>query len=191
MDDMSGMMNSSSMMNSTMMMMNMDMTFFSDTTTPLYSMHWQPMTSGQYAGTCIFLIFLSIISRLLTATRTFIESRWHQQALRRRYIVVADKQPLSERVISDPNGSQATLTTNGVDELVRVVQARPKMPVAWRFSVDLPRALLVTVQGGVMYLLMIAVMTMNVGYFISVLAGIFIGELAVGRYNHLNVEHNH
>lgn len=37
---------------------------------------------------------------------------------------------------------------------------------------------------------MLAVMTMNVGYFISVLAGTFIGELAVGRYNHVLQEHH-
>jgi len=30
---------------------------------------------------------------------------------------------------------------------------------------------------------MLAVMTMNVGYFCSVLAGTFLGELAVGRYS--------
>jgi copper transporter 1 len=29
---------------------------------------------------------------------------------------------------------------------------------------------------------MLAVMTMNISYFISVLAGVFAGELAVGRY---------
>ena len=29
---------------------------------------------------------------------------------------------------------------------------------------------------------MLAVMTENIGYFFSVLAGIFIGELVVGRY---------
>lgn len=29
---------------------------------------------------------------------------------------------------------------------------------------------------------MLAVMTMNIGYFFSVLAGAFVGELAVGRY---------
>ena len=29
---------------------------------------------------------------------------------------------------------------------------------------------------------MVAVMTMNVGYFLSVLGGVFVGELAVGRY---------
>lgn len=29
---------------------------------------------------------------------------------------------------------------------------------------------------------MLAVMTMNIGYFLSVLVGTFVGELAVGRY---------
>lgn len=29
---------------------------------------------------------------------------------------------------------------------------------------------------------MIVVMTMNVGYFMSALAGLFVGELAIGRY---------
>jgi len=29
---------------------------------------------------------------------------------------------------------------------------------------------------------MLAIMTMNVGYFLSILAGTFVGEVAVGRY---------
>ncbi len=37
---------------------------------------------------------------------------------------------------------------------------------------------------------MLAVMTMNVGYFFSVLAGTFVGELVVGRYAQFE-EHNH
>lgn len=36
---------------------------------------------------------------------------------------------------------------------------------------------------------MLAVMTMNVGYFLSVLGGVFIGDLAVGRYVHRLEEH--
>jgi hypothetical protein len=37
---------------------------------------------------------------------------------------------------------------------------------------------------------MLAVMTMNVGYFLSVLAGVFVGELMVGRYAQIE-EHLH
>lgn len=37
---------------------------------------------------------------------------------------------------------------------------------------------------------MLAVMTMNVGYFCSVLGGAFLGELAVGRYVQWS-EHDH
>jgi solute carrier family 31 (copper transporter), member 1 len=37
---------------------------------------------------------------------------------------------------------------------------------------------------------MLAVMTMNAGYFLSVLAGLFIGELAFGRFASLEDGHH-
>jgi len=37
---------------------------------------------------------------------------------------------------------------------------------------------------------MLAVMTLNVGYFISILVGTFIGEVAAGRYG-LSMEEHH
>lgn len=38
---------------------------------------------------------------------------------------------------------------------------------------------------------MLAVMTLNVGYFLSVLAGLFVGELTVGRYAGMADDHHH
>jgi copper transporter 1 len=56
----------------TMTMMEMKMmamTFFTSTTTPLFSSSWTPTSTGQYAGTCIFLIVFSTIFRALLAVR--------------------------------------------------------------------------------------------------------------------------
>ena len=56
----------------TMAMMGMDqmkMTFFTSATTPLFASSWTPVTTGQYAGTCVFLIVLATIFRALLAVR--------------------------------------------------------------------------------------------------------------------------
>jgi len=72
-DSMSGMSGMSDSM--TMYMSEMVMTFFTSFKTPLFSNDWTPNTKGQYAGTCIFLIVLSVILRLLIALRPILEGR--------------------------------------------------------------------------------------------------------------------
>ncbi|KKK13880.1 hypothetical protein P175DRAFT_0442926 [Aspergillus ochraceoroseus IBT 24754] len=187
--DMSGMDSSSSSSSSTM---SMSMVFANSHTTPLYSSQWTPSSSGSYAGTCIFLIVLAIIGRLLVAFKAFMEQRWLSAHLKRRYIVVAGKTSEAGRIDTDPDAKTGSLlTAQGVEESVRVVYRATQEPLPWRFSVDLPRALIFLCITGVSYLLMLAVMTMNVGYFCSVLAGAFLGELAVGRFIQWNEVHGH
>ncbi|KAI7301210.1 hypothetical protein KC315_g16776 [Hortaea werneckii] len=193
----------------------MAMAFTNSHTTMLFSHAWQPKTSGAYAGTCIFLIVLAIISRLMLAYRHFIEQKWRDQATHRRYVFVAEQSvedkerggaqvsggdsssssslPASLRKAGESSQSEeAILTSNGLDERVKVVKSAGRCleRPPWRFSTDLPRACIFTAQAGVGYLLMLAVMTFNVGYFLSVLAGLFVGELAVGRFTPLEDAHH-
>ncbi|KAI1779378.1 Ctr copper transporter [Hypoxylon cercidicola] len=165
----------------------MHMVFQHSTATPLFSDVWTPSSAGAYAGTIIFLIILGIIFRLLLAGKAFAEERWMDAEMKRRYVVVQGKLPVAEKVSTDSFSKKMTLTENGVEEDVVVVQKKTTHRRPWRFSVDPLRALLDTCIAGVGYLLMLAVMTMNVGYFIAVLGGTFLGSLFVGRF--YNSEH--
>lgn len=65
----------------TMKMSDMAMTFFTSSETPLYSDDWTPANAGSYAGTCIFLIVLGLILRVLLALRPILETRlWSRTA---------------------------------------------------------------------------------------------------------------
>lgn len=150
--------------------------------TSLYSESWTPNSAGTYAATCIFLILLAALMRLMLAGKSLLEQRWLDQELKRRYIVVADKNPLGQQLSSESFAKDMVLSENGREENVTVVQRKKALTRPWRFTVDPVRALLDTVIAGVGYLLMLAVMSMNIGYFFSVLGGVFLGSIAVGRY---------
>lgn len=144
----------------------MTMFFFTSTSTPLFSLAWTPSSTGGYAATCVFLIGLAVITRGVLAAKSLMETSWMYKDHRRRYIVMAtdEKGNESSREFSGAKknttvSTTAVLTVNGVDEKVRLVEnalggpytgtmARP-----WRLSVDLPRACLVTLIGGLGYLL--------------------------------------
>lgn len=147
--DMGDSSSTSDSMGSTMM----TMIFQTDTATPLYSDAWTPSNGGAYAGTCIFLIVLAIIARLLLALRTLQEARWMDRDVQRRYVTVNGNTPLAERITHDPDAKSLTLSENGVEETVVVVERKTTIARPWRFSVDPVRAALDTVTVGVGYLL--------------------------------------
>ena len=135
-------------------MAQMHATFYSSTTTPLYSTAWTPSGAGGYAGTCIFLIILAATLRSLLASKHFLERRWIDQARNRRYVTVAGQPTEEEKANSDPDSKAGfLLSERGVEEHVRVVQSYKRPLKPWRISTDVPRALLVTVIVGIAYLL--------------------------------------
>ncbi|CAK1365328.1 hypothetical protein CB0940_08915 [Cercospora beticola] len=138
----------------TMDMSHMMMTFFTSTSTALYSNSWTPASKGQYAGTCIFLIGLAVVFRCLVAVRYRFDALW-TGAMRKQ-----DPAILRKKTDAKPDARPAR---------------RP-----WRVNEAAARAFLDTVLAGVSYLLMLAVMTMNVGYFLSVLGGVFLGSFVIG-----------
>ncbi|KAI9670924.1 MAG: hypothetical protein M1817_003809 [Caeruleum heppii] len=152
-------------------------------TTPLYSSSWTPTSTGAYAGTCLFLVVLAVIFRALFAYKHVYERRQLDRHLNRRYVVIAGKPSKAEELSHESDAKSALLVgPRGQEEDVKVVKANRREVMPFRLSVDVPRALLVTLLTGVGYLLMLAVMTYNVGYFLSILAGTLVGELAIGRY---------
>ncbi|MCJ1479030.1 hypothetical protein MMC13_007714 [Lambiella insularis] len=121
--------------------------------TMLYSSGWMPTTPAAYAGSWFFLFFLALIWRGVTRSLVTLDRHWVRK--HEAYTILYD------------GGKERA--------------SRDRTVGAWRTSVNLPRAALATVNQGLAYLLMIAVMTMNVGFFFAVLVGYFIGELSFGR----------
>ena len=113
-------------------------TLFASTSTPLYSAQWTPSTTGQYAGTCIFIITLAAIFRGLFSYRTVQEQKWRDVDLKRRQVIVSGKK-VDEG--------------DGLDEKDIGAGNRKRRSKPWRISTDVPRASLDTIIAGVGYLL--------------------------------------
>lgn len=128
-------------------------TFFMGPGTPLYSSKWMPISIDSYAGTCIFLIFLTVIFRFLIAFKSVLENRWIDAEFNGRYVVVLRKPNTKEQITGDSDSKGALLTENGVEEDVMVVRKHMKGRRPWSITVDGPRALIDTVNAGILYLL--------------------------------------
>ena len=142
----------------TNMNMAMAMAFHTGITDLLYSESWKPTTTGQYVGTCIFLILLAVVHRFLATFKGIQEAKWHEME-RKRVIVVAGALPGAGNSVNTPLGNNSKVTVEQHNELDTgdedAVRDKLRSPwlVPWRFSTELPRAGLGTVVSGVGYLL--------------------------------------
>lgn len=113
-------------MDSSMSGHSMPMAFTNAHDTPLFSNQWTPNSAGTYAGTCIFLIVLAVISRMLAAYRHVLEAKWHDRHVNRRYLTVSSEVIGDQEKAAGPDApsedNNATLTLRGVREDVKVIR---------------------------------------------------------------------
>ncbi|KAI8370349.1 Ctr copper transporter [Radiomyces spectabilis] len=159
--------------------MNMSMgTFHWKITDALWFDAWVPKSEPAYIGACIGLFLFAILSRALIAAEIYFIA-WRGIRFDRLHNPLATTTSCSEPSMARPMYPQP-LTLPIVP------------PFNWTF--DTIRSFLTALVSFVSNLLMLIIMTGNGGYFIVIIAGIFVGEMAFGRFRSLGgarEDHNH
>ena len=119
------------------------MTFFIASDTPLLFAWWRPSSNAHYAVTCLILMLLAASFRALLSGKHILERRWshqHQEKIANRFNHI----PLAKYNKQSEVSSNAPLDADSIEEQIREVNRAGTSKQPWRLSVDLPRALLVT-----------------------------------------------
>ncbi|KAF6808005.1 copper transporter [Colletotrichum plurivorum] len=158
--------------------MVMPVTFHTTMSTSLFSEAWTPRTSGQYAGTCIALVVFTIILRALIAFKPRLEATvWNGRERGPEGSRLLDRgdseaqkegQPVESDTVDQPSQEKTPHQRKGMGHWLR------------EGGSSVSKALYDVVIAFLGYLLMLAVMSLNVGYFLSVLLGVFLGTLGLG-----------
>jgi len=121
--------------------------------------NWVPRTSGQYAGTLFAVIVFGIISEVLKLLRCWCDNKW---------IFIDDDKKRSS-------------TDDLMDDII-VPPFKKMLKTPFRRRVDIPRAGLRAFEMFWSIMVMLIVMTFNVGIIFAMCFGVFLGNMLVGRY---------
>ncbi|KAJ7319324.1 CTR copper uptake transporter [Mycena albidolilacea] len=126
---------------------------------------WVPQSAGALAGACIGLFILAIVDRWLAAVRGMMEAHWREAAA-----AAAAKSKKTSCGGDDADDK-------GKKKLKRRLRAPPFIPAH-----DITRGALHALQTLLGFAFMLAVMTFQASYIITLVLGLGVGEMLFGRY---------
>ncbi|KAF8338278.1 uncharacterized protein EI90DRAFT_2909193 [Cantharellus anzutake] len=139
---------------------------------------WAPSSAGTVFAACFGLFLLSVSERFLNAIRAIMAIKWEERA-RRVELVNHTPTPLptlARAQQSEPKFAPSPDPNAHPESTWGRMRRLPSTPAH-----DLSRGLLFALQSALGYLLMLAVMTFNVFFIISILTGLGVGETIFGR----------
>ncbi|KAJ6621018.1 Ctr copper transporter family-domain-containing protein [Mycena sp. CBHHK59/15] len=130
---------------------------------------WVPQSAGAQFGACVGLFLLALVERWISAVRGMMEAHWREAGERVR----------RARAGADDKGK----TKKGMERVLRV-HAPPFIPAH-----DVMRGAMHALQAALGFLFMLAVMTFQAAFLITISLGLGVGELLFGRYGSAAAAH--
>ncbi|KAK2459811.1 hypothetical protein APHAL10511_008132 [Amanita phalloides] len=129
---------------------------------------WITGSPGAMIGACIGLFLLAIFERYVAAARAIVERAWYQSA----------QYGMSDKLNEFPHHKSplGVQVKNSIS-----LRSGPHTP-AFILSQDLARGAVHMVHSALKYLFMLAVMTFQLGFIISICIGAGVGEVIFGRH---------
>jgi len=147
-----------------------------------------PSSHGAIAGACIVLVAFAICERWFASVRSCLTVHWRQRAL----ALAANRDNRPERSTTSTPTTDEDACCDVEEVIVDSLSVKYTRPTfAFRrasrniepFIIlhDLPRGILYALQAFLAYTLMLAVMTFQAAYIISIIVGLGVGEAFFGR----------
>ncbi|KAG2160079.1 Ctr copper transporter [Suillus bovinus] len=148
---------------------------------------WMPESKGAITGACIALVAFCILERWISAFRRQMEIQWGVLALLLQTQRNSDDaQHIHDKPKDSSDGIDAIERSSSLPFTPTTVRSRSRLVPPFIPMQDIPRGILQAVQSLFSYALMLAVMTFNASYIISIIVGLAIGEILFGRIGRLN-----
>ncbi|KAJ3889049.1 CTR copper uptake transporter [Lentinula edodes] len=132
---------------------------------------WVPQGPGAMFGACVGLFLLALVDRWIAACRAMMEVHWAKRAQ------IAYTNKLNAN--GDSEKKKRTVPPSTVGNALLLRRAPPFIPAH-----DIVRGILHAGQAAFSFAFMLVVMTFQLGFIISIIVGLGVGETLFGRYAH-------